>query len=338
METKPKKALVIGRHKTVPIPATIQSVPKYPSKLTIFRIPASPFYWARYYDSGRIFKRTTKTDQTQEAFKAAIAFYEELLVRKTGGLMIGKTSRFEVCAKEMLKLQESRIKRGELSASLNVNEQSRLRVHMLPFFRAYDVGQIDYTVIETYLNTLTEKGLKVATLKLHESLLRKVLKHAHRKQIIPHLPDDVQEFLTKLSKKTGRNYRLPTEAEWEFAARCGNAAAYGFGDKAEDLVKYGWFDMNANEKTHEVASKLPNACGLYDMHGNVQEWTEDCWTNDYGNAPNDGRAVVTGLCSQKVVRGGTWYDPADKLRSASRQPHGYALRSRFTGFRVVRDN
>jgi len=150
--------------------------------------------------------------------------------------------------------------------------------------------------------------------------------------------DDVQEFLTKLSKKTGRNYRLPTEAEWEFAARCGNAAAYGFGDKAEDLVKYAWFDTNANEKTHEAASKLPNACGLYDMHGNVQEWTEDCWTNDYGNAPNDGRAVVTGLCSQRVVRGGTWYDPADKLRSASRQPHGYALRSRFTGFRVVRDN
>ena len=150
--------------------------------------------------------------------------------------------------------------------------------------------------------------------------------------------DDVQEFLTKLSKKTGRNYRLPTEAEWEFAARCGNAAAYGFGDKAEDLVKYAWFDTNANEKTHEAASKLPNACGLYDMHGNVQEWTEDCWTNDYGNAPNDGRAVVTGLCSQRVVRGGTWYDPADKLRSGSRQPHGYALRSRFTGFRVVRDN
>ena len=150
--------------------------------------------------------------------------------------------------------------------------------------------------------------------------------------------DDVQEFLTKLSKKTGRNYRLPTEAEWEFAARCGNAAAYGFGDKAEDLVKYAWFDTNANEKTHEAASKLPNACGLYDMHGNVQEWTEDCWTNDYGNAPNDGRAVVTGLCSQRVVRGGTWCDPADKLRSASRQPHGYALRSSFTGFRVVRDN
>ena len=217
METKPKKALVVGRHKTVPIPATIQSVPKYPSKLTIFRIPASPFYWARYYDSGRIFKRTTKTDKAQEAFKAAIAFYEELLVRKTGGLMIGKTSRFEVCAKEMLKLQESRIKRGELSASLNVNEQSRLRVHMLPYFRAYDVGQIDYTVIETYLNTLTEKGLKVATLKLHESLLRKVLKHAHRKQIIPHLP----AFPTITLEDDPRGYFN----SWEYTKLQSNAKA-----------------------------------------------------------------------------------------------------------------
>ena len=164
------------------------AVPKYPSKLVIFRLAASPFYWARYYDSGRIFKRSTKTDKTQDAFKAAIAFYEELLVRKAGGMAIGKTSRFEVCANEMLKLQESRIKRGELSASLNVNEQSRLRVHMLPYFRAYDVGEIDYTVIEAYLNKLTEAGLKVATLKLHLSLVRKVLKHAHRKQLIPHLP------------------------------------------------------------------------------------------------------------------------------------------------------
>ena len=188
MDTKHETALVISRHRTVPIPSTVESVPNYPSKLVIFRIDASPFYWARFYDSGRIFKRTTKTDKKNEAFKAAIAFYEELLVRKTGGLVIGKNSRFEVCAKEMLKLQESRIKRGERSASINVNEQSRLRVHMLPYFRTYDVGQIDYTVIETYLNTLTEKGLKVATLKLHESLLRKVLKHAHRKQIIPHLP------------------------------------------------------------------------------------------------------------------------------------------------------
>ena len=209
--------MVNGRHKTVPIPTSILAVPKYPAKLVIFRIAASPFYWVRYYDSGRIYKRSTKTDKTQDAVKVAIAFYEELLVRKTGGMMIGKTSRFEVCAKEMLKLQESRIKRGELSASINVNEQSRLRVHMLPYFRTYDVGQIDYTVIETYLNTLTEKGLKVATLKLHESLLRKVLKHAHRKQIIPHLP----AFPTITMEDDPRGYFN----SWEYTKLQSNAKA-----------------------------------------------------------------------------------------------------------------
>ena len=188
MNAKPKKALVNGRHRTVPIPDTIQAVPKYPGKLVIFRIAASPFYWARYYDSGRIFKCSTKTENKADALKGAIAFYEKLLVRKSGGLAIGKNSRFEVCATEMLKLQEARIKRGELNTRINYEEKSRLRKHMLPFFRAYEVGNIDYFTIESYLNTLTDAGLKVATLQLHASLLRKVLKHAHRKQIIPHLP------------------------------------------------------------------------------------------------------------------------------------------------------
>lgn len=188
MQAEPEKALVKGRHKTVPIPDTIQAVPNYPAKLVIFRIAASPFYYVRFYDSGKILKRSTKTEKKADALKAAIAFYEELLVRKAGGLAIGKNARFEICAKEMLTLQEARIKRGELNARINYEEESRLRKHLLPFFRAYDVGNIDYFAIESYLNTLTDAGLKVATLQLHASLLRKILKHAHRKQIILYLP------------------------------------------------------------------------------------------------------------------------------------------------------
>ena len=183
-----KKPLISDRHRTVPILSTIESIPRYPEKLVIFRIPASKFYWARFYDSGRIFKRSTKTDIKREAQKAAIAFYEELLGRKAGGMSIGKKTRFEVCAKEVLKLQEGKIKRGEVSAALNVNEKSRLQKHMLPFFREYDVTQIDYFLIETYLSILSDEGLKPATVKLHESQLRKILKHAHRKKIIDHLP------------------------------------------------------------------------------------------------------------------------------------------------------
>ena len=149
--------------------------------------------------------------------------------------------------------------------------------------------------------------------------------------------EDVQEFLTKLSSKTGRQYRLPTEAEWEFAARCGSNTNYGFGDNTANLATYGWYAANADGKTHNAGQKLPNACGLHDMHGNVQEWTADCWKDNYADAPNDGRAITTGLCSLRTVRGGSWYDPAHKLRSASRQPQTNATRSRFTGFRVVRD-
>lgn len=148
--------------------------------------------------------------------------------------------------------------------------------------------------------------------------------------------EDVEEFLTKLSSKTGHHYRLPTEAEWEFAARCGSNTNYGFGDNAANLATYGWYAANAEEKTHKVGEKLSNACGLHDMHGNVQEWTADCWKDNYADAPNDGRAITTGLCSLRTVRGGSWYDPAHKLRSASRQSQTNATRSRFTGFRVVR--
>lgn len=188
MTAKRRKALVKGRHRTVPLPDTIKSVPRYPSKLVIFRIPASPFYWARYYDSGRIYKRSTKTDKEHEAYKAAIAFYEELLTRKASGLAVAKAPRFEICAKEVLRAQEARIKRGELGATLNINEQSRLRKHILPYFRAYEVGDIDYYVMEAYFEKLAEEGLAPATIKLHASLLTKILKHAHRKRLIPHLP------------------------------------------------------------------------------------------------------------------------------------------------------
>jgi hypothetical protein len=188
MTASTRKALVKGRHRTVPIPDTIKSVPRYPAKLVIFRIEASPFYWVRYYDSGRIYKRSTKTDQEREAFKVAIAFYEELLTRRAGGKALGKNSRFEICAREVLRAQEVRIKRGELGATLNINEESRLRKHMLPYFRDYEVGDIDYYTIESYFEKLGEEELASATIKLHASLLNKILKYAHRKQLIPHMP------------------------------------------------------------------------------------------------------------------------------------------------------
>ena len=151
--------------------------------------------------------------------------------------------------------------------------------------------------------------------------------------------DDAQAFVKKLSEKTGKQYRLPSEAEWEYAARAGSQTAYSFGDDARELGRYAWFGENAGQTTHPVGEKQPNAFGLYDMSGNVWEWTEDCWNDNYGGAPSDGRAWTTGACSKRVLRGGSWAFSPRYLRAANRNGDSTAVRFNYGyGFRVARDN
>jgi len=125
-----------------------------------------------------------------------------------------------------------------------------------------------------------------------------------------------------LSKKTGRAYRLPTEAEWEFACRAGTKTGYSFGDDAAKLGDHAWCKDNADEKTQPVAKKQPNAFGLYDMHGNVKEWVQDFYSTDgYANDAKAGTAVCpTGPKEGKVhvARGGSYDDEAADLRSGAR--------------------
>ena len=151
--------------------------------------------------------------------------------------------------------------------------------------------------------------------------------------------EDAQEFITKLNalsaeQSAGRKYRLPTEAEWEYACRAGEETAYSFGDDPSVLGKYGWFDDNSGSKTHPVGEKQPNAWGLYDMHGNVYEWCED-WYGDYpARTMLDPTGAITG--SYRVFRGGSWYFEAAYCRSANRNGFGPSDRSfNFIGFRVA---
>lgn len=126
--------------------------------------------------------------------------------------------------------------------------------------------------------------------------------------------DDCQEFIKKLRKKDKKAYRLPTEAEWEYACRAGTATAYSFGDKTSVLSEYAWFLDLGSLKTKPVGQKKPNAWGLYDMHGNVYQWCED-WRGDYPQeAVVDPKGPPTG--EQRVQRGGSWAADPDYCRSA----------------------
>ena len=160
-----------------------------------------------------------------------------------------------------------------------------------------------------------------------------------------------------LSKKTGKHYRLPTEAEWEYACRAGTKTAYFFGDDPKQLGDYAWFGPNAEEDTHPVGTKKPNPWGLYDLYGNVAEWCMDHYTSeDYAKYPADKLTVnpvrkPTAYKYSHVARGGSWPDDAARCRSASRRGSDKSWLKRdpqrpqsiwwmtdadFVGFRVVR--
>ncbi|KOR28712.1 hypothetical protein TI04_10365, partial [Achromatium sp. WMS2] len=147
--------------------------------------------------------------------------------------------------------------------------------------------------------------------------------------------DDAVAYTKWLSQQTGKDYRLPTEAQWEYAARAGSTSRYFFGDDANRLGDYAWYYYNSNSKTHPVGQKQPNAWGLYDVHGNVWEWTQDRWHANYNGAPTDGSARESGNSTSRVLRGGSWNLNDRICRTAYRDnlEHGNSDNNR--GFRVA---
>jgi formylglycine-generating enzyme required for sulfatase activity len=132
-------------------------------------------------------------------------------------------------------------------------------------------------------------------------------------------------------------YRLPTEAEWEYACRAGTTTEFSFGDEASELGEYAWYLDNSRDRTHQVGTKKPNAWGLYDMHGNVWEWVEDDSHLNYEGAPADGRAWVDKPRSSfRVMRGGSFLDGGRVCRSAFREGRVSDVCFSRLGFRVAR--
>ncbi|MDP3013907.1 MAG: formylglycine-generating enzyme family protein, partial [Candidatus Subteraquimicrobiales bacterium] len=129
----------------------------------------------------------------------------------------------------------------------------------------------------------------------------------------------------------------PSEAEWEYAARAGTTTRYSFGDYESKLGDYAWYWDNSGHKTHDVGQKKPNPWGLYDMHGNVWEWVQDIWHDNYNGAPTDGSSWE-GDGSVRVIRGGEWNVNAGHCRSAFRLEGDSDYRGDGNvGFRLLRE-
>ncbi len=149
--------------------------------------------------------------------------------------------------------------------------------------------------------------------------------------------DDCNEFRKRLSKRLGVEFKLPSEAQWEYACRAGTTTAYSFGDEASQLGNYAWYTENSGGETHPVGEKKPNAWGLYDMHGNVWEWCEDLWHSNYQGAPTDGSAWMSGGTSDAhPLRGGSWSLYDNGLRCAYRNWSSTTFRDFDRGLRLSR--
>jgi len=144
--------------------------------------------------------------------------------------------------------------------------------------------------------------------------------------------NDAQEFIQKLNARTGKSYRLPTEAEWEYACRAGGRHKYCGSDSTDSVA---WHEDNSGNKLHPAAAKQPNAWGLYDMSGNVFEMMDDCWHENYVGAPADGSAWKSGDCSKRVRRSGSWFYKPYWTDSACRFGESTTSRYSFIGFRVA---
>lgn len=178
----------INPRSVVPIPSTIEPVKGYPSKLILFRVPASPFYWVRYYD-GKPIKRSTRTTNKAEALRFAKTFYEELLINKRLGIGIKKLNpSFLQCIEAVIQEDELKGERGELSTSYVASQKKVFRGHISEFFKTTDIIHVDYECLNNFKTYLIDKGLTSGSIKINFSSVKKVLNYAQRMKFITHCP------------------------------------------------------------------------------------------------------------------------------------------------------
>ena len=266
------------------------------------------------------------------------------------------------------------VKQGKFTMGAPAGEEARANLpneirglsapqHLVKIQQKFAIGKFDVTrdeyaqfVAETNrpdpdgCTTLTPAGTFIAT---NGNWHAPGFRQTGRDPVVCVSPDDAQAYAAWLSAKTGHAYRLPTEAEWEYAARAGTTTARYGSDSPAEICRYTNInDLDFKEQhpgdtgalpcrdgyafTSPVGSFPPNQFGLYDMLGNVLNWNEDCWNPNYSGAPTDGTAWLTGDCSRRVARGGSWDMDVRAARSAMRRALPTSGRYTTFGFRVAR--
>jgi len=187
----PKTPTSSAQDLTAPIKETLQKVKGYKT-LTIYKMAKSPFYYARLYEDGRVLRRSTKKIEKKDAIRAAEEFFVDVKSKKMNKEPLTRRSGFEVCAMGLLKENKAKVKRGELAAGKIRHDQARLDKDLVPFFRKYELGEIDYRAINDYLATLNDEstGRKLSgnSLKIHLSHIKTILKYGQKMGVITSLP------------------------------------------------------------------------------------------------------------------------------------------------------
>lgn len=193
---QPKSPVAMQRHRTHPLQGTITQIDGFPSKLIIYQMQASPYWQVRYFEDGKIFRRSTRTTDKQAAIKRAKEIFADIVVNRVNGRVVSRLrNRFETVALELLDYQRVKLLRGEITPATHENDHNRLRRDILPFFGNYEVNAVDYNAIDAYINQLTlqtgrgRRGvLSAASIQLHLTQIGKILRFAHRRGQIQALP------------------------------------------------------------------------------------------------------------------------------------------------------
>lgn len=218
---------------------------------------------------------------------------------------------------------------GSFTMGNNKNDPSEKPAHVVTIAHAFALGKYPVTIAQWNACVAAGACQRLTDITDHDQNTP-----AHNLSW-----DDAQQYVKWLTKASGKAYRLPTEAEWEYAARGGTATRYWWGDQMSQ-GKANCKDCGQPWRAdgpNAVGSFAANPLGFYDMGGGVWEWVGDCWHSSYKNAPVDGRAWNQPYCEARVIRGGSWLDGHDYMLSSTRFKYDQSVRYTANGFRVARE-